>query len=101
LKEKIIKEDEYFASGQPIIRLKGNYTINELFIYLPFNGKLKKIIKKDNNRYSIGDKLFLIERIDDEKIIKEKLLNQEKKRLDQIELGIEEDKFTDEKTINF
>ncbi|CAD5255269.1 MULTISPECIES: hypothetical protein [unclassified Imperialibacter] len=102
LSEILINEGEYFKPNQTLLILGSKiHGSGLLYINLPYGGRLDKFLIKKETRIRLNDELLFVHKIEDDGVLNCKLLEQNRPKLEQTEVGYLEDEFTDAKTIQF
>ncbi|ADR23392.1 hypothetical protein MATR_27580 [Marivirga tractuosa] len=100
LDEIMVNETEYFKANQTLFTLSSRiHGSGILYINLPYGGRIDKFLISKGTRINLKDELLFVRKIEEEKILNAKLLEQNRPRLDQTEVSYLEDEFTDDKTI--
>ena len=100
LTEIKVNEGEYFKANQTLFTLGSRiHGSGLLYINLPYGGRIDKFLIKNETRIDLNDELLFVHKIEDEKILNSKLLEQNRPKLEQTEVSYLEDEFTDAKTI--
>ncbi|PIB39083.1 hypothetical protein [Maribacter sp. 4G9] len=102
IEDIFVEPGQYFRAKETILTVGSLiHGSGILSISLPFSGQLEKIYLETGGSIGLNEQILSVIKIENNQFIENKLFEQNKEQLNQTEVGLLTDEFTDEKTICF